>query len=48
MIEINLLPGAGKKKASRGGGAKIDFAAMLSGVSGTVNDAFKLPVAETA
>lgn len=40
MIEINLLPGAGKKKASRGGGAKIDFAAMLSGVSGKVKDKF--------
>ncbi len=40
MIEINLLPGAGKKRASRGGGAKIDFASMLSGLSGKVKDKF--------
>lgn len=42
MIEINLLPGTGKKKASRGGGggAKLDLAATFSGLSGSVKDKF--------
>jgi Tfp pilus assembly protein PilN len=38
MIEINLLPGAGKKK-SRGGGPKLDFGAMLA----TVRDRIRQP-----
>jgi Tfp pilus assembly protein PilN len=37
MIEINLLPGA-TKKAKRGGGKSLDFAALLSGVSERVKD----------
>lgn len=41
MIEINLLPGTGKKKASRGsGGAKLDLAATFSGFSGSIKDKF--------
>jgi Tfp pilus assembly protein PilN len=38
MIEINLLPGASKKAKRGGGGAKIDFASLLSGVSERVKD----------
>jgi Tfp pilus assembly protein PilN len=38
MIEINLLPGAGKK---RGGGRQaLDFGALASGVSGRMRDKF--------
>ena len=40
MIEINLLPGSGKKKASRGGGAKLDLAATLGGLSQKVKDKY--------
>lgn len=40
MIEINLLPGAGKKKAAKGGGTKMDFAAAFSGLSAKVKDKF--------
>ncbi|HEU4988302.1 MAG: PilN domain-containing protein [Gemmatimonadota bacterium] len=38
MIEINLLPGAAKKAKRGGGGAKIDFAQLLSGLSERVKD----------
>ena len=37
MIEINLLPGAGKKPRSRGG-AGINFSGMASGIASKVND----------
>jgi len=37
MIEINLLPGTGKKPRSRGG-AGINFAGFASGFASTVND----------
>lgn len=40
MIEINLLPGSGKKKASRGGGAKLDLAATFGGLSQKVKDKY--------
>lgn len=40
MIEINLLPGSGKKKASRGGGPKFDLAATLGGLSQKVKDKY--------
>jgi len=40
MIEINLLPGAGKKKASRGGGGGIDFSSMVAGLSSRTKDKF--------
>jgi Tfp pilus assembly protein PilN len=38
MIEINLLPGAGKKKASRG--QAINLGAMAAGLSGRVRDKY--------
>ncbi len=37
MIEINLLPGA-RKKAKRGGGMRLDFSAIASGLSERVTD----------
>lgn len=40
MIEINLLPGSGKKKASRGGGAKLDLAATFGGLAQKVKDKY--------
>ena len=39
MIEINLLPGAGKKKSrGKGAGAGVNFAALASGIIGKVKD----------
>ncbi|HVX40060.1 MAG TPA: PilN domain-containing protein [Gemmatimonadaceae bacterium] len=38
MIEINLLPGAGNKKASRRQG--VDFGALTAGLSGRFKDKF--------
>jgi Tfp pilus assembly protein PilN len=38
MIEINLLPGSGKKARSRGAG--IDVAALASGVAAKIKDPF--------
>ena len=39
MIEINLLPGAGKKKSrGKSAGAGVDFAALASGIIGKVKD----------
>lgn len=40
MIEINLLPGSGKKKSKGGGGAKLDLAATLGGLSQKVKDKY--------
>jgi Tfp pilus assembly protein PilN len=37
MIEINLLPGSGKKPRNRGG-AGINFAGVASGIASKVND----------
>ncbi len=46
MIEINLLPGAGRKKAKRGGGGgglpKIDFAATVSNLRARVTQPWLL------
>jgi Tfp pilus assembly protein PilN len=45
MIEINLLPGGGGRKArSRGGGGgiNIDFRAMFAGLAGSFGDKFLL------
>src|ERR687895_213327 len=45
MIEINLLPGGGGRKAkSRGGGVgiRIDFRAMLAGITGRFTDKYLL------
>lgn len=38
MIEINLLPGSGKKTRSRG--AKIDVAALASGIAAKIKDPY--------
>ncbi|HEY4130361.1 MAG TPA: PilN domain-containing protein [Gemmatimonadaceae bacterium] len=40
MIEINLLPGAGKKKQARG--QAIDFSAMAASMSGRMRDKFMI------
>ena len=39
MIEINLLPGSGKKKPARGG-AKFDLSASLAGLAVKVKDKY--------
>src|SRR5947207_10065922 len=41
MIEINLLPGSGKKKSGRSGGGaakKIDFGAFFAGITQKIRD----------
>jgi Tfp pilus assembly protein PilN len=50
MIEINLLPGGGGRKArSRGGGGiKIDFGAIFSGLSGRFTDKYLLAAVASA
>ena len=40
MIEINLLPGSGKKKKSSGGGAKLNIGASLAGLSEKIKDKY--------
>src|SRR3954471_16126523 len=40
MIEINLLPGSGKKKKSGGGGAKLNIGALFAGLSEKVKDKY--------
>lgn len=45
MIEINLLPGGGGRKArsrSGGGGVSIDFKAIFAGLSGRLGDKYLL------
>jgi type IV pilus assembly protein PilN len=44
MIEINLLPGGGRKARSRGGGVgiRIDFKAILAGITGRFTDKYLL------
>ena len=44
MIEINLLPGSGKKKSARGGGGgpKINIAALFAGIGDKVKDPWLL------
>ncbi|MDB4874721.1 MAG: hypothetical protein JWM41_1167 [Gemmatimonadetes bacterium] len=39
MIEINLLPGAGRKKSSR---QSVDFGALVAGMSGRMRDKFMI------
>ena len=41
MIEINLLPGAGRKKPSRGA-SPVDLAAVTAGMSGRLRDKFMI------
>ena len=38
MIEINLLPGSGKKSRGKSAGAGINFGALASGIIGKVKD----------
>ena len=40
MIEINLLPGSGKKKKSGGGGAKLNIGAVFAGLSEKIKDKY--------
>src|SRR5436190_2521536 len=40
MIEINLLPGTGKKKAARG--PTVSFGSFASGLSGRLTDKFMI------
>src|SRR5262245_29334599 len=40
MIEINLLPGSGKKKKSSGGGAKMDIGASFARLAANVKDKY--------
>jgi Tfp pilus assembly protein PilN len=40
MIEINLLPGAGRKRA--GSRQSVDFGAMMSGMSGSFRDKYMI------
>jgi Tfp pilus assembly protein PilN len=44
MIEINLLPGGGRKAKSRGGGGgiRIDFRGMIAAISGRFTDKYLL------
>ena len=42
MIEINLLPGTGKKGKSKGGGASFDAGATFRGFASKVTDPFLL------
>jgi Tfp pilus assembly protein PilN len=51
MIEINLLPGGGGRKArSRGGGGgiRIDFKAILAGITGRFTDKYLLAAVASA
>lgn len=47
MIEINLLPGSGKK-SRRGGGAKLDVGAMLTGVRDRVREPWLIAAVATS
>ena len=40
MIEINLLPGSGKKKKSSGGGAKLDIGASFASLTEKIKDKY--------
>jgi len=48
MIEINLLPGAGKKAKKGGGGAKLNLAASLSNLKSRVRDPYLIGSLATA
>jgi Tfp pilus assembly protein PilN len=47
MIEINLLPGSGKK-ARRGGGTKLDVGAMMAGVRDKVREPWLIAAVATS
>jgi len=42
MIEINLLPGSGKKGKAKGGGSSFDAAATFRGIASKISDPFLL------
>ena len=42
MIEINLLPGSGKKAKKGSGGAKLNLGATLASLRGKVRDPYLL------
>jgi Tfp pilus assembly protein PilN len=42
MIEINLLPGSGKKARKSGGGAKLNVGASLESLRGKIRDPYML------
>ena len=48
MIEINLLPGAGKKSKRGGGGSSFDVGAALRGFAAKVSDPFLLSAVASA
>jgi Tfp pilus assembly protein PilN len=48
MIEINLLPGTGKKAKKGGGGPSFNLGAMLAGLAAKVKDPFLLGGVATA
>lgn len=48
MIEINLLPGAGKKSKGRGGGSSFDVGAAFRGFGAKVTDPFLLGAVASA
>lgn len=48
MIEINLLPGAGKKSKRGGGGASFDVGAAFRGFAAKVTDPFLLSAVASA
>jgi Tfp pilus assembly protein PilN len=48
MIEINLLPGAGKKNKRGGGGASFDVGAAFRGFAAKVTDPFLLSAVASA
>jgi Tfp pilus assembly protein PilN len=47
MIEINLLPGSGKK-ARRGGGSRVDVGAMLAGVRDRIRQPWLIAAVATS
>jgi Tfp pilus assembly protein PilN len=47
MIEINLLPGSGKK-ARRGGGTKVDIGAMIAGVRDKIREPWLIGAVATS
>lgn len=48
MIEINLLPGSGKKARRAGGGARVDVAAMVANVRNKVREPWLIAAIATS
>src|SRR4051812_23013518 len=47
MIEINLLPGSGKKARRGGGGSSVDVAAMVAGVRERIREPWLIAAVAT-